>query len=309
MQNEFVYPKLLLFGEYSVLLNGSAISFPLKSFSAKFDFWDKSLENEQAFISNNNLIAFSTFLSNDKNLKSHISVDIFKDDLNNGMYLWSDIPIGYGIGSSGVLCASIYKKYKIERQNILDVNLISLKNMFVAMEAYFHGKSSGLDPLTSYLNTPVLMKNSDIYRVQTEVSGFENWALIDSNVERKTDSLVKLFLAKCEDSDYLKEIRINYIPQVEKIIDNINANLNKKQSDEETLQILRSISRMQYLYFDEMIPDNIKDIWQYGLDTGLYSLKLLGAGGGGFFLCYSNSWKKAANIFTDRGLKIESVKL
>ena len=38
-----------------------------------------------------------------------------------------------------------------------------------------------------------------------------------------------------------------------------------------------------------MIPDDINKIWEKGLNEYQYSLKLCGAGGGGFFLGFANN--------------------
>jgi mevalonate kinase len=43
------------------------------------------------------------------------------------------------------------------------------------------------------------------------------------------------------------------------------------------------------------IPSKVKKIWQEGLDTKSFYMKLCGAGGGGFFLIYS----EARPILTD----------
>jgi len=54
---------------------------------------------------------------------------------------------------------------------------------------------------------------------------------------------------------------------------------------------MRELSRVQYLYFDKMIPKSIKEIWLEGLENRKYFLKLCGAGGGGFFIIYSPEGK------------------
>ncbi|MEO6690848.1 MAG: mevalonate kinase, partial [Saprospiraceae bacterium] len=46
----------------------------------------------------------------------------------------------------------------------------------------------------------------------------------------------------------------------------------------------KNISINSLNYFDAMIPANIKQKWQEGIDTGKTYYKLCGAGGGGFFL-------------------------
>ena len=85
-------------------------------------------------------------------------------DVDNGMYFDSSIPQGYGVGSSGALVAAIYDKYAINKVTVLEnltrEKLLKLKQIFSAMESFFHGKSSGLDPLNSYLIS-ILINSKD----------------------------------------------------------------------------------------------------------------------------------------------------
>jgi mevalonate kinase len=51
---------------------------------------------------------------------------------------------------------------------------------------------------------------------------------------------------------------------------------------------LRAISSFQIKHLAPMIPDTMRPVWQAGLDTDLYTMKLCGSGGGGFLLGFSN---------------------
>src|SRR5690606_36364954 len=92
-------------------------------------------------------------------------LDEFQADIDCGMYFDSSIPQGYGVGSSGALVASIYDKYANDKITVLDnltrEKLLKLKSIFSLMESFFHGKSSGLDPLNSYLSIPILINCKD----------------------------------------------------------------------------------------------------------------------------------------------------
>ena len=89
-----------------------------------------------------------------------------RQDTENGMYFDSSIPQGYGVGSSGALVAAIYDKYAIDKitvlENLTKEKLLKLKAIFGEMESFFHGKSSGLDPLNSYLSLPILINKNNI---------------------------------------------------------------------------------------------------------------------------------------------------
>jgi mevalonate kinase len=81
------------------------------------------------------------------------------------MYFDSSIPQGYGIGSSGALVAAIYDQYATDKitvlENLTQEKLLKLKKIFGRMESYFHGTSSGLDPLNSYLSIPILINSAE----------------------------------------------------------------------------------------------------------------------------------------------------
>ena len=90
-------------------------------------------------------------------------LNTLKADVNSGMYFDSSIPQGYGVGSSGALVAAIYDKYAHDKitvlENLTREKLLKLKTIFSEMESFFHGKSSGLDPLNSYLSIPILINS------------------------------------------------------------------------------------------------------------------------------------------------------
>src|SRR5690606_29823162 len=88
------------------------------------------------------------------------NLELLQQDIDRGMYFDSSIPQGYGVGSSGALVAAIYDKYANNKitvlENLTREKLLQLKAVFSQMESFFHGKSSGLDPLNSYLSLPIL---------------------------------------------------------------------------------------------------------------------------------------------------------
>ena len=73
----------------------------------------------------------------------------------HGLYFESSIPQSYGIGSSGALCAAIYARYTTElippSGSITQKDIKELRHIFSGIESFFHGKSSGIDPLSCYM--------------------------------------------------------------------------------------------------------------------------------------------------------------
>src|SRR5690606_22873693 len=156
MENRAFYSKVLLFGEYSVIQHSMALCIPYPLFEGKLRFPREKNKNVDA-----ELKAFCQYLK--KMPKSGgIDTKSFEFDLGQGLFFHSTIPQGFGVGSSGALVAAVYDRYAKEK---LPLNELSgLKDLFAAMESHFHGSSSGVDPLISYLGRSLLIHGKKDYR-------------------------------------------------------------------------------------------------------------------------------------------------
>jgi mevalonate kinase len=303
------YPKLLMFGEYGILLGGAALTIPVKRFSARFDFLDNTMDVEIAGKSNNVLKKYCEFLECNDFICGIIDIDGFHLDIKDGLFLSSDIPIGYGLGSSGVLCAAIYKTYQKKYSRIFELpeDLLFYKNLFSTMESFFHGKSSGLDPLACLVGKPLLIRDNEIFQLDTVSQIKGRWFLVDSGISRSTGKMVDNFLSKCYNSDFKKGFQSNYVTFVNLFINQVYAETKEKGSSSENQPVeyyMEAISSMQLKYFSEMIPDFLVPFWQQGLDSGCFYLKLLGAGGGGYYLGLSRVPSTTEEMVSAYGFKI-----
>ena len=162
MKGPLFYSKILLFGEYGIIKDSKGLAIPYNMYQGALKDDDKTTVSAKE--SNANLSRYHAYL-----MELQISgaslvkfeLNRFKSDLDAGMYFDSSIPQGYGVGSSGALVASIYDKYAVDKitvlENLTRDKLLGLKEVFGQMESYFHGKSSGLDPLNSYLSLLILL--------------------------------------------------------------------------------------------------------------------------------------------------------
>ncbi len=274
---------------------------------------DRYTDFEFAKRSNHQLKAYLAELQklkNSSNLKVEIDLEKFSEDVNNGLYFESTIPQGFGLGSSAALVASVYSKYvkyKIESsRNIDSTEILKLKGDFAEMEAFFHGTSSGVDPLNSYIKYPVLIKGNNKFKtvgIPRNENGQDNAIfLLDTGKSRKTSPLVELFLEKSKDKEYDKAIRQNLIPINNQCIESlIEGNLDNFR------QSLKKLSEFQLSYFSEMIPLSCRKSWETGLNDNGYYLKLCGAGGGGFVLGFTNEFDKVKTKFDKDGIKFITV--
>ena len=160
MNETSFYSKILLFGEYAILKNSRGLSIPYRLYKGSLKFGE--LKKKKVKESNNILIRFCEYIEC-ISIKNKFDLKKMKTDIKSGLYFESSIPIGYGIGSSGALVAALYEKYYSDKvlivNNLDNEKNIILKNVFSIMESFFHGESSGLDPLNSYLNSPILINS------------------------------------------------------------------------------------------------------------------------------------------------------
>lgn len=181
------------------------------------------------------------------------------------------------MGSSGALTAAAFELFC----NFKNLSQLELKEKLAESENYFHGNSSGLDPLTIYLNKTILVDGPEIITVNDpKFNG--HFALVNSDMKRNTKTLVTYYKSQVNKSRFANAlIELNKHNE-----EAIHALLS---SDMEALRpIMHNISKLQYQYFDYMIPKHMKNTWKEGLDTGDYSMKLSGAGGGGYFLVFGD---------------------
>lgn len=276
--------KILLFGEYTLMVGSKGLAFPFDAYQGRFD---KS-ENPESVHQHFRLNDFCHYLQGSSILSKHIDLARFENDIQQGVYFNSNIPHGYGIGSSGALCAAVYARYAhdFERKDQYTTEELKLlKDMMALMEGYYHGASSGLDCLISLVDRPVLIHERNVFETidYPDLNSLGKFYLYDSGMSRKTLASVHQFLEKYEtggkyktDTDQLTEV-VNQI-----IGDAIDQNRKSFKSH------FYELSRFQYLHFAELIPEHIKEIWFAGLETQKYLFKLCGAGAGGFFLVYSD---------------------
>ena len=303
------YSKLLLFGEYSVMCDSMGLTIPLRMFTAQWRFMPTPPKGAKAIDSNSELTRLHAFLTglNDKGeLLAELNLDMLEAEIKQGLYFDSTIPQGFGVGSSGALCAAVYERYAIDAVDISPGNegmLIGLKKQLAQMESFFHGVSSGLDPLLCYLQQPLLIKNKHeigFANLPDELH-FNDFSvfLINTGVTGKTGPLVNRFFDQCRLHHFYSRFVNELIPAnnhcIEAIVNRDTTSLFKN---------LALLSRFFIGHFAPMIPESYRPAWQNGLDTGDYYLKLCGSGGGGFLLGFTKNLNAVNRYFNASGMEV-----
>lgn len=306
------YAKILLFGEYSILCDSMALTIPYTHFRGELSFinQDKYTDYDFAVSSNRLLKEYADHIRGLKEagiLKCNFNVEGFERDISKGLYFESTIPQGYGVGSSGALVAALYEKYvpdHIRGDRHLPVeDVLKLKEIFAQLESYFHGTSSGMDPLNCYIKHPLLIQNrKDVSMVGIPRNKHDKKGaifLINTGSPGKTGPLVNIFLDKCKIDEFMSRVREEMIPLNDTCIRSLI-----KGETRRFFEALKDLSRFLYDHLDPMIPEAFRKIWKYGLETSTYYLKLCGSGGGGFLLGFTDDFEKARKELRNQNVEI-----
>ncbi|MCK0161544.1 mevalonate kinase [Allomuricauda sp. F6463D] len=308
MKGPLFYSKILLFGEYGIIKDSKGLSIPYNFFKGALKR-DKN-NSEMAQESNRSLKSFAGYLKmlelKEEGLVS-FDIEALEKDVANGMYFDSSIPQGYGIGSSGALVAAIYDRYALDKitvlENLTREKLLQLKEIFGKMESFFHGKSSGLDPLNSYLSLPILINSKDniestsIPSQNTEGKGAV--FLLDSGITGETAPMVQLFMENMKQEGFRNIIKNQFVKHTDACVEDfLNGNVKSLFGN------LKQLSHVVFDHFKPMIPSKFHQLWQNGIETNDYYLKLCGSGGGGYILGFTQDLEKAKKALKGHRLEV-----
>ncbi|WP_299520210.1 mevalonate kinase [Winogradskyella sp.] len=306
MKGPLFYSKILLFGEYGIIKDSKGLSIP-------YNFYNGALKvdenpSQDAITSNESLKRFAMYLEKlDENLVS-FDIEKLQIDIDAGMYFDSSIPQGYGVGSSGALVAAIYDKYASDKitvlENLTREKLLKLKAIFAEMESFFHGKSSGLDPLNSYLSLPILINSKDnieatgIPSQKTEGKGAV--FLLDSGIVGETAPMVSIFMENMKNEGFRSMLKEQFIKHTDACVDDF-----LKGDIKSLFKNTKQLSKVVFNNFKPMIPKQFHELWKKGIETNDYYLKLCGSGGGGYILGFTEDIDRAMEAL--KGHKLEVV--
>ncbi|MCK0158077.1 mevalonate kinase [Cellulophaga sp. F20128] len=307
MKGPLFYSKILLFGEYGIIKDSKGLSIPYNFFKGALKTSDEL--SVEAAESNLSLQKFATYLEKIAVEDQSFTFDIetLKRDVSNGMYFDSSIPQGYGVGSSGALVAAIYDKYAFNKitilENLTKEKLLTLKTVFSKMESFFHGKSSGLDPLNSYLSLPILINSQDNIE-STSIPSQNNEGkgavfLLDSGIIGETAPMVQLFMERMKEDGFRHMLKDQFIKHTDACVEDfVNGNVKSLFGN------IKQLSHVVLDHFKPMIPSQFHQLWKHGIDTNKYYLKLCGSGGGGYILGFTEDIEHARKELKDYNLEV-----
>ncbi len=259
--------KVLLFGEYTVIRGGSALALPLRTFAGQ---WGSRAPAHDW----NPLLRFL------QTCPDLLDLPRLERDIAQGHGFLSNIPQGKGLGSSGALVAALYHAYRREEFT----ELSQIRSALAQLEGCYHGQSSGVDPLVSWVGRALLLRGTEVPQVvelpEEDWRQAKRWFLVDSGVARHSAPLIAVFKRKTEDTAYQGRLRA-LEGMVEELVEAY------QQFDEAHMGVgMEELSRLQLEMFSEMIPSEHRVRWEEGLRSRQFAMKLCGAGGGGYFIAY-----------------------
>lgn len=308
MKGPLFYSKILLFGEYGIIRDSKGLSIP-------YNFYNGALKtdgntSEAAIKSNANLKRFAEYLQDLQEEQPELvsfDLSLLNQHISEGMYFDSTIPQGYGVGSSGALVAAIYDRYAHNKitvlENLTREKLLQLKQIFSQMEAFFHGRSSGLDPLNSYLSIPILINSQD----NIEATGIPSQSadgkgavfLLDSGIVGETAPMVSIFMENLKDHGFREMFKKEFAQYTDACVDNF------LHGDFKSLYAnTKKLSKVVLNNFKPMIPEQFHELWQKGIETNDYYLKLCGSGGGGYILGFTEDIDRAKKALDGHKLEV-----
>lgn len=308
MKGPLFYSKILLFGEYGIIKDSKGLSIPYNFYNGALKVEDNP--TDEALKSNQSLRKFGVYLEQLQSEQPELvtfNLPDLKKDVERGMFFDSSIPQGYGVGSSGALVAAIYDKYANDKitvlENLTREKLLQLKAIFSQMESFFHGKSSGLDPLNSYLSIPILINSKD----NIEATGIPTQSttgrgavfLLDSGIVGETAPMVNIFMENLKDQGFRTMLKNQFVKYTDACVENfLGGDIKSLFSN------TKKLSKVVLNHFKPMIPEQFHGVWQKGIDTNDYYLKLCGSGGGGYILGFTEDLEKAKQSLKDYKLEV-----
>ena len=307
MKGPLFYSKILLFGEYGIIKDSKGLSIPYNFYNGALKYGQN--QNDVSTESNNILKEYYQYLKTLDNDLVSFNLDQMASDIFRGMYFDSSIPRGYGVGSSGALVAAVYDRYALEKitvlENLTREKLLNLKDIFAAMESFFHGNSSGLDPLNSYLSLPILISSKN----EIEATGIPSQNttaqqaavfLLDSGMVGETAPMVQLFMQKMKEEGFRSMLKNQFIKHTDACVDDF-----LKGDVKSLFRNTKQLSKVVLNHFKPMIPKKFHQLWALGIESNDFYLKLCGSGGGGYMLGFTENIDQAKKAL--KGHKIEVV--
>ncbi len=267
------HAKWILAGEHAVLRGYSALAFPIpeRQLSLSYQRAESTLSADYSGRSGQDMhLSFWSVLEQGlqllgKSLKN----------LSGRFHLFSNIPVGVGMGASAALCVAVARWFAAENE----LNKDSIYSFAKQLENMFHDKSSGID-------IAGVAADEGIYFQQDQISTLKQtwkpyWYLsagsqvsITSHCVNYVENLRKI------DPIYAKNLDMKMNESV------LKAKIALENNKPESLKNLAEAMQESARCFQEwgLVSENLQNHMQYLLNLGALAAKPTGSGKGGYIV-------------------------
>ena len=325
--------KVIISGEHSVVYRKPALAFGIDKHTKMYLNCYKSDQNKNCFalinlmslkinfkISKNEMIDY--LISNDKiqninndnivckhkkhliqiisniyvKLKDLIKLEKVKYYIENTYFLISissDIPVGFGLGSSAAYNVCIVNGLCLLINKLLNNNIFNKKDILLLSnesEKIFHnGTPSGIDASCSLFGGVINFRSiNDQSNVKIPINNFFlnkiKFILINTKIQRNGGEFIKNVSNFKENNPELFNNLINDIGDVTNNI--INLIMKEQSDDDDCFKFFELIKQNQKLLKSICVSNNEIDNIINILEKNEFVGKISGAGGGGFIICF-----------------------
>ena len=123
--------------------------------------------------------------------------------------------------------------------------------------------------------------------------------LIDSGTSGETAPMVSIFMENMKQEAFSNMMRDQFIKYSDACIEDfLPGNLNSLFGN------INSLSALVLHNFEPMTPNRFRQLWQKGIESNDYYLKLCGSGGGGFILGFAEDFEIAQKALKGYPLEV-----
>lgn len=236
-------------------------------------------------------------------------IRLLKPNFGFDLYIYSDVPPGSGLGGSAVLLSAIIGTFNNFRENKF--------NDYEIAELAFHAERVELGLSGGWQDQYATVFGGFNFMEFKNHENIVNPLRISDNIKNELeDSLLLCYSGINHNSGDIHDDQKSNMNQEEKkayaqiskdITYQMKSRLLKGRLDDFG-ELLHKAWSVKKKFSSKITTNFLDDIYDYALVNGALGGKLLGAGGGGYFLFYVPTYKKLKliNALRDRGLEIET---
>jgi len=122
---------------------------------------------------------------------------------------------------------------------------------------------------------------------------------VKPSTKADTAPMVNIFMENLKEEGFRKMLKTQFVKYTDACVENFLGGDMKS-----LFANTKQLSKVVLNNFKPMIPEQFHGVWQRGIDTNDYYLKLCGSGGGGYILGFTKDLEKAKRSLKDYKLEV-----